>query len=413
MKTSLFVLVALVSVGAFASPAVDPEAIYQARFAKLMAGGIPKGYDPMEPVPGVSDVRPLPNGEDSGAEDSGLTVDGAALDRAEQYARENNSDAFIVWHKGKLQRETYFGDVSADTPLVTRSLSKPITALAVGRAIELGFIDSLDQPLADFITEWQGTPKAEMRVRHILDMRSGLLSQGLSPDPDSPWNRAYLSPVHESYIVEEYPLAAPPGSVYGYSNATADLVALLIERSTGQRYSNFIGQEIFSKIGAPGGEQWINRPGGVAHSGCCAYFPAETILRMALLLLNDGVVAGDRVLPEGYVAEMITPTKENPHYGLGVWIGGDYTPRRGYAGEDAPGPKVLHSEPYEDKDTYLFDGNSNQVVYIMPNLELVVLRMGGPPPKSPEWDNSFLPNVVARGVVARGVVARGVKSLPQ
>ena len=402
MKKSaiLWVLLTLVPVAGQISAAeeLDAEALYQQRFAELMSGGLPKGYDPMEPIPGALQAQPLPS-----AAGAGETVDNVALDRAEQYAQDNNSDALIVWHKGKIQRETYFGDVSSETPLVTRSLSKPIGALAVGRAIQLGYIDSLDQSMADFITEWQETPKAEMRVRHILDMRTGLLAQGISPDPDSPWNRAYLSPVHETYIVEEYPLVAPPGSVYGYSNAAADLVALLIERSSGQRYSQFIGQELFSKIGAPGGEQWINRPDGIAHSGCCAYLPAETILRMALLLLDDGVVAGERILPEGYVTEMITPTRENPRYGLGVWIGGDYTSRRGYAGEDAPGPKVLHSEPYEDKDMYLFDGNSNQVVYIMPNLELVVLRMGRPPPKDPEWDNSFLPNVLARGI----------KSLPQ
>ncbi len=398
MKISLFLLAALLGMGVFASDGMDPEEIYQERFATLMKGGIPQGYDPMEPVPGAQDPQPLAR-----AADSESTIDEAALDRAEQYARENNSSAFMVWHKGKIQREAYFGDVTEDTPLVTRSLSKPITALAVGRAIQLGFIESLDQPLADFITEWQGTPKAGILVRHTLDMRTGLLAQGLSPDPDSPWNRAYLSPVHEKYIVEEYPLVAPPGSVYGYSNAASDLVAVLIERSTGQRYSDFVGREILSRIGAPGGEQWVNRPGGMAHSGCCAYFTAETILRMALLLLDDGMVADEQILPAGYVAEMIVPTQENVHYGLGIWVGGEYTPRRGWAGENAPGPKVLHSEPYEDEDIYLFDGNSNQVVYIMPTLDLVVLRMGGSPPKSPEWDNSFLANVVARGLKPPGI----------
>lgn len=396
MKISPYLFSALLGAGALTTSAMDPEAVYQERFAAMMAGtGGLGGYDPMDPVPGAQDAQPLPR-----AEVAELTVDVAVLDRAEQYARENNSAAFMVWHKGKLQREAYFGEVTHETPLVTRSLSKPITALAVGRALQLGFLDSLDQPVVDFITEWRDTPKADIRVRHLLDMRSGLLAQGVSPDPDSPWNRAYLSPVHDEYIVEDYPLVATPGSVYGYSNATSDLVAVLIERATGQRYSDFIGQEVFSKIGAPGGEQWINRPGGMAHSGCCAFFPAQSILRMALLLLNDGLVEGERILPEGYVAEMITPTSENLYYGLGVWVGGEYTPRRGFAGVDAPGPKVLHSEPYEDQETYLFDGNANQVVYIMPTLELVVLRMGGRPPVSPEWDNTYLPNLVARGITS-------------
>jgi len=74
--------------------------------------------------------------------------------------------------------------------------------------------------------------------------------------------------------------------------------------------------------------------------------------------------------------------------------------RRGFTGPDGPGPKVLHREPYLDEDLYLFDGNSNQVVYILPNYRMVVLRLGATPPKSPEWDNSYLPNLLVRGLLA-------------
>ncbi|TXS92019.1 beta-lactamase family protein [Parahaliea maris] len=394
MKPGALALVALMALPAVAE---DMEAIYQARFKATTANGgyIPE-YAPQEPVAGAEQVVPLPV-----AASGKLTVDEAALDRAEEYARANNSTAFIVWHKGKIQRATYFGDVTAATPLTTMSLSKPMTALAVGRAIKLGYIDSLDQPLSDFFTEWQGTPKASMRVRHLLDMRTGLLPQAYSPDPDHPLNRAYLSPEHGKYIVEEYPLVEAPGSVYGYSNATADLVAVLIERATGQRYGEFLGGEVLAKIGAPGGSQWVNRPGGMAHSGCCAYFPAETYLRMAILLLKGDGIAGEQLLPDGYVKEMRTATPQNPHYGLGLWIGGEYIARRSFAGPHASGPKVLHSEPFVDKDIFMFDGNFNQVVYIEPNFDLIVLRVGKNPPKSPEWDNSFLANTLARAVKDR------------
>lgn len=394
LRKLLPLFVALQSVTAATASADDMEALYQARFKGAMEnGGYIKAYEPQEPVPGAASFKPLPV---AGSDE--LSVDAEALDRAEQYARANNSNAFIVWHKGAVQRAAYFGDVNADTPLVTKSLSKPMTALAVGRAIQLGRIRSLEQPLSDFFAEWKGTDKASMKVRHLLDMRTGLLPQNYSPDPESPLNRAYLSPMHGEYLVANYPLVAEPGSVFGYSNATADLVAVLIERATGRRYSEFLGNELMEKIGARGGSQWVNRPGGTAHSGCCGYFPAETFLRMAMLMLNDGVVDGRRILPEGYVQQMVTPTPENPYYGLGIWVGGDYIERRGFGGPNAWGPKVLHSEPFVDEGTYMFDGNSNQVVYIMPERELIVLRMGPNPPKQPEWDNSYLANVVARGV---------------
>ena len=58
---------------------------------------------------------------------------------------------------------------------------------------------------------------------------------------------------------------------------------------------------------------------------------------------------------------------------------------------------TLHSEPFAADDLVMFDGNSNQIVYIVPSAKLIVLRVGDGPPKSPEWDNTKLPNLILRG----------------
>ncbi len=391
-KLSVFLPVLFSLAGGCVTAEPDYEAIYQERFKALMAnGGMMSPYEPLEEISGANNYLPLP-----AASNSEVVFSEEALAKATEYAEQNNSAAFIVWHKGEVQTASYFAGTTAETPLVSKSLSKPLSAIAVGRAIALGAIDSLDQSVSDFITEWKGTPKEGVLVRHLLDMRSGFLPQGFSRDPDSPWNRAYISPIHGKYIVEEYPLTDEPGTRYGYSNATADMVAVLIERSTGQRYGDFVSKEILAPVGAPGGSIWVDREGGLAHSGCCMYMPAETWLRLGVLMLNDGVSEGERLLPEGYVKEMSTGTDKNVHYGLGIWVGQPYAERRGYSGKGGPGPQVLHSEPYLDPDLYLFDGNSNQVVYILPGHDTVILRMGPTPPKSPEWDNSYLPNLLIR-----------------
>jgi CubicO group peptidase (beta-lactamase class C family) len=388
----LFLLQATGAAGA--SPA-DDEALYRQRFEATMRDrGVFTQYAPLEQVPGATCVEPLP-----AASAAARSIRGDALEAAAAYAEANRSSALIVWRDGKVQLERYFGATSAATLLVSKSLSKPLTAIAVGRAIELGKIESLDQLLVDFIPEWTGTPKATMRVRHLLDMRSGLLEQAFSADPESPLNRAYLDPDHGDYLVAHYPLTDPPGSRYGYSNATSELVALVIERATGRRYAEFIGREVLAPIGAAGGEIWIDRPGGLAHSGCCMRLPAQSWLRLAILLLDDGVAAGRRLLPPGFVSEMRRGTPQNPHYGLGVWVAGPYVERRGFGAPDAPGPKVLHGEPYLDRDLFLFDGNSNQTVYVSPATRMVILRTGETPPQSPEWDNTKLPNLLIGAVV--------------
>ena len=265
---------------------------------------------------------------------------------------------------------------------------------AGGRIGQHRRLAGLDQPVSDFITEWKGTPKAKMTIRHVLSMHTGLLEQAFAPGPDNHWSRAYMDPYHERYLIHEYPLTDEPGNKYAYSNAAADLVALIIMRATGQAYDEFLGQHVLQPIGAVGGTIWLNRENGVPHSGCCINLPAQSWLKLAVLLHEDGQMAGEQLLPKGFVPEMRKPSADNPVYGLGIWLGQPYAERRGFMGRDHPAAKVLHSARYLADDLFLLDGNGNQVAYIIPSKKLVVLRMGSSPPQSKEWDNSYIPNTL-------------------
>lgn len=376
-------------------PASD-EAIYRDRLATFVSdpGNFP--YSPMETLPGTSRWHPLPKVRRP-------TISADALMRADAYAKGMRSSALLVWHDGKLEHAWYGDGVDATTPLVSKSLSKPLAAIAIGRAIALGKIASLNEPISDFLPELKNTQKGRILVRHLLDMRSGMLHQGFSTDPEHPYNRAFLDTDFGRRIIEAYPMIGEPGTLYSYANAPADLIAVVIERATGRRYGQFVSDEVLRPIGAQGGAIWVGKAGGLAHSGCCATLPAETFLRLAVLLLDDGKWRGRRLLPDGYVTQMRKGTPQNPSFGLGVWLGEPYLQRRGFGAPGQLGPKVLHSEPYLDPAMFLFDGNSNQTVQISPAHRLIVLRMGPTPPApgaggSPEWDNSFLPNTLIRGL---------------
>ncbi len=372
------------------------EALYLKRFANLMEAfkttGRPAPYDNLEPVSGADDYTPLPRS----------LAASASILKAREYAATNNSLAFIIWHNGKIIEETYFQGSSPESPVTSLSLAKPLSVIGVGRAIQVGKIKSLDTSIAEYIHEWKDSDKSKIHLEHILRMSSGLLPQGLATREDDVLNRAYLHPRHDEVIFHEYPLVDEPGSRYEYSNANGELVAPVIERATGQRYGDWISNEVLKPIGAMGGEVWVNRPGGTAHSGCCILLPAETYLRLAILLLNDGIWEGKRLLPEGFVKTMSTPSVTNKDVGMGLYIGKVYEERRGYANpETTPDKfKVYHSEPYIAGDLVLFDGNQNQVVYIVPSRNLIILRVGTRPKADPEWDNSYLPNTIIRGMQA-------------
>lgn len=376
----------------------EDEAEHLARF-KALVESFSTGvglvtYDPMVAVKGANEASLLTVAEQT-------TISSKALANAREAALDDNTTALIVWRKGAIEAEYYFGDNTAKTLLNSRSFAKPLTAIAIGRALELGAIQSLDQPVADFIPAWRtDAQKAQILVRHLLDMRTGFLPQAAVFDPQNILNRAYLHPRHDEVIINDYPLVSEPGSRYDYSNATSEMIAPVIEAATGQQYEEFLSSQVLSPIGAAGGEIWVNRNGGMAHSGCCILLPARDWLRLSVLLLNDGEWEGRRLLPEGFVTAMRTPTAENRYYGMGLWVAGDYTAERGIANPDRGEYTTLHSEPYQAADLFLWDGNGNQVSYIVPSEDLVILRMGKSPPKPERWDNARLPNLIIQGITA-------------
>jgi CubicO group peptidase (beta-lactamase class C family) len=391
---ALAILVAILA--PMPSAAADPSAIKaadDALYTRRMADPqfrVGEAYDIMEPIAGARLSASLPV-----AAEAQLSAD--AIAKLNAYAQASNSKALLIWKDGAVQDAFYANGGDAETLQKSRSMGKPLGAIAVGLAIQAGAIRSLDQYAVDFIPEWRATPKAKITIRQLLDMTAGFLPQGPIVDPQSPSSRAFLDPHHDNYVILHYPLIAVPGAQYSYAGASADLVGIVVERATHQRYARFISSHLLKMLGAKGGQIWLDREGGLGHTGCCILLPAETWLRVGVLLSQDGIWNAHRLLPPHFVEAMLTPSKTNAHYGLGVFVSGHDPKAADYGWAEIT--KTRQSEPYLAQDLFLFDGNANQVMYIVPSRKLVILRMGDFPPKAPPWDNAFLANLVLRSLV--------------
>ena len=373
---------------------VEEEAIYEERYAELVkafsTGQETAKYD-TEIQFGQSLIEtPLPRGDSN-------SLSSEIISSLMGYAEEQNSDSFVIVENGHVVAERYFGEISRDSLINAKSLAKPLGVIAIGRAIKLGYIESLDQPISDFIVEWQGTDKETIKIRHILDMRSGFIPQKYTKETETILNRAYLHPRHDEVIIHHYPTAYPPGVRYDYSNANSELVAVIIKRATSQAYADWLADQVLAPIGARGGNIWMNRFGGTAHSGCCIGLPSEAYIKLGLLVLQRGKWGDEEVVNSEFIDEMLTPTPQNIYAGMGVYLGKNYIKERGASNPDGKSgfAGTLHSEPYIDKDIALFDGNGNQVVYIMPSRDLIIMRLGSKPRSGVPWDNALIPNVVS------------------
>ena len=352
-------------------------------------------YSPLDKVPGAPDT-PLPVAATP-------VVSADALAAAKAYAAKTKSEGLLVWQGGALQSVDYFGGFKRSDLIASKSMAKMVVGIVIGRAIEQGYIKGLDQPVSDFLTEWKGTPKAASTIRNFLQNSSGI--SRFAYNDFKPWSqtmREYLSEDHERILIDETRYDYKPGTEYDYSMITSDVLALVIERATKQRYADYVGKALLQPIGAAGGTVYVNRPGGLAHSGCCLMLPAESFVRIGVLMAQDGVWDGQRLLPDGWVKETVTPSPANPHWGLHMWIGKPCVKRLRWFPRRSQEVGVLTSECYLADDLFLFDGSGNQAMWIVPSKQLVVLRFGPPPTRRPgdpgEFDNSRLPNTIIRGL---------------
>lgn len=276
----------------------EDEALYRKRFEAMTDRTGRSGlaaYDPLKNVAGAVNAMPLEMAMTPG-------ISSSTLEAATAYALAMNSTALLIWRHGELEAEMYFGDVGAETPLVSMSLAKPLSVIAVGRAMQEGHIAALDEPVANYFHEWRGTPRAAITIRQLLGMRSDLKPQAPAPNISDILNRAYLHPRHDEVIISDYPLTDEPGIRYEYSNANSELVAPLIERATDIEYEDWVSQGVGQRLP----DQHAAARAGRGDQGAAqASIPAFDAIAVSLSLQSAPWHAPSR--PKGSIHRTRTP----------------------------------------------------------------------------------------------------------
>jgi CubicO group peptidase (beta-lactamase class C family) len=390
-RGALWCVLAIVVVGAVLF-AREPL-FFQRYFTALVVGPFNPPlwyYEPKERIGGGAG-SPLPRAT---PEDAG--IDREAFERAAQYAAPRNTHALLVARHGHLVFEHYWGGTDFDTLESAHSFNKTIVALAVGIALGEHRIRSIDEPAADYIREWDNDPRREITIRNLLQMSSGLAEPSFAFHP---WSAAIRQSLGTDITAEylKVPLAHRAGIDWAHQNVDPQMLALIVERATGKRYTQFLSERLWKPIGAGDAWLWLDHPGGTVHAECCLIMRQGDWLRIGELLLDDGVFEGTRVLPPGWVRTMLTPAKGNPNYGFQLWLGSPYVAERPYSFNRRQFANRA-AEPYAADDVFFLDGFGKYRMWLVPSLGLAILRTGTNPRDQADWDDSRIPNLIIRGV---------------
>ena len=220
------------------------------------------------------------------------------------------------------------------------SSTKTIIALLVGIAIDKGYIDNVTQTFSSFFPGLTyNSNQEEISIEHLLTMTSGIYGDS---DPEFEWDRTIQEILNPA-------LYGVPGISFRYSSVSTHLLSAIINKSTGQKTSEFAEEYLFDPLGISREDwYWQGNSETINFGGYGLYFTPQAMSKIGLLMINNGMWNGTQVISENWILDLGTP-QPNGFYGYLVWI---------------------------DKYSYHTAGLLGQCIFLIPAYDLVVVFTG-------------------------------------
>jgi CubicO group peptidase (beta-lactamase class C family) len=313
---------------------------------------------PSRSIPAGPDASPLPDGVEIDLEATALDAEGSpAFDAS---LRANDTLAFVVVHEDRLVYERYFGGTDRRTLHTSFSVSKSLLSTLVGIAIDEGLIESVEDPITDYLPELAERDRRFERItlRDLLTMSSGLRYE--EPEIPVPWGDdvfTYYGVDLRDVGLNDVHIERSPGEEWHYNNYNPLLLGMVLERVTGTSVSNYLSTRVWRPLGAEHDASWSLDSERSGFEKMESGFNATAVdyARFGLLFLHGGGWNGSRIVPEAWVEESTAAdVSADPagYYQYFWWI-----------------------DPQRTERFYAL-GNLGQYVYVAPDADVVIVRTG-------------------------------------
>lgn len=287
--------------------------------------------------------------------------------------------AVVVMANGKLAAERYGAGYGKDTRFISWSMAKTITSVLIGMLVADGKL-SLDAPAPVPLWQRPGDPRAEITLRHLLQMRSGLRhTEAGDPPYESSEVRMLFLDGRDNMArwAEEQPLEAEPGKVFEYSSNTsvilADIAARALTDSTSpdarrKAVADYLQERLFAPLGMASMVPEFDASGTLI-GGSLMHATARDWAKFGEFLRRKGrAPSGEQLVPQRWVEAMVTPSPASPHYGLQTWL------NRPIPGAE-PGEHPLFPDRAPNT-LFALIGHMGQYVLVAPSQRVTLVRLG-------------------------------------
>ncbi len=296
------------------------------------------------------------------------------------------TNGFLVMHDGAIVAEEYPDGMGADTLHLLMSVTKSMVGSVAAVLADRGQLD-LAAPVTQYVPALAGSGYAGATVRHVLDMRSGIIFSEDYTDPASGirrlrqcvgWN-AHRDPTAPASIYDflvTLRQGSPHGGAFAYRSCETDVLGWVCEQTGGQRMPDLISELLWSRLGVEhDADISIDAAGIAVHDGGMSATMRD-LARFGHMLAQHGRSAtGEQVLPDWWVRDSLTGDPDSPdafaasptHTGM---PGGMY--------------RNQFWVPYPDRTVLLCLGIHGQLVYVNPAARVVGVKLSSwPVPQDP------------------------------
>ncbi|MCH8533647.1 MAG: beta-lactamase family protein [Flavobacteriaceae bacterium] len=274
--------------------------------------------------------------------------------------------AFLIIKDDQIWYEKYDDDYGPTSQTNSFSMAKSITTMLLGKAIEDGYINGLNQKVIDFYPDLKGEFAEELTVGDLASMSSGLNWDENYYSPFSMTAQAYYDGNIRDLILGLEVTEAPNQS-FKYLSGNTQLLGMVIEKAIDQPLSNYLSSSFWKPLGMEDNALWQldGLESGMEKTYCCISSNARDFSKIGMLYKNHGKWNGKQLLDSTFTAISTQPKFEDaPEYGYGFWLSN-----------------------HLGKQSFIMRGILGQYVISIPEDNIIITRLGHQ--RSKEKINNF------------------------
>ena len=276
-----------------------------------------------------------------------------ASKKLKEINKKRKTKSFLVIKNDRIVFEKYYDGYSDSAISNSFSVTKSIVVSMLWKAIMLGHIKGIDQPVSDFFDEYKVGLASKLTVGNLASMSSGM-----------DWSEEYYTPINITAdftkdlrpVILNRKIVNEPGKSFKYLSGDTQLLGMVIEKATNSTLSDFLEKHFWNPMGAENNALWQidSKENGMEKSYCCFSATARDFARFGKLYINKGMWEKTKILDSVYVNLSLKPVFEkSPYYGYGWWL-----------------------YEFEGKKVFTMNGHRGQFVISFPDENIIIVRQG-------------------------------------